>query len=51
MIFMMNELVMEVTNALPDTATFKDVVHIIAVVHHKQNMQEKIRFIKNIINN
>lgn len=26
-----------------------DVIHIIAVVHHKQNMQEKIRFIKNII--
>ena len=29
----------------------EDVIHIIAVVYHKQNMQEKIRFIKSIINN
>ncbi len=26
----------------------EDIIHIIAIIHHRQNVQEKIKFIKNI---
>lgn len=29
----------------------EDIIHIIAVIHHRQNVREKIKFIKSIVDN